>query len=247
LLNARGDFDKMQEHPNSSKSYHYRPGTPGRGEDTSRRILETAIQVFADEGYEGASTRMLAERAGVNLPAIQYYFGSKEGLYRAAIGHIADVVEDRMAICSHHVRAALAAGKLAEKELFGLLFEMLDSFLELITSPETPPSAGLLIARAEIENAAALEVLQQRVIDIVFRPCMALVARLLDRPEDDEEIKIRTMAIFGQALVFKNHGRTCACPVLGWNSISAPRLQTLQKLLREQTAAILHAAKDKAA
>src|SRR5579862_369113 len=238
------EIDQMQEHPPSSKAYHYRPGTHGRGEDTSRRILETAIQVFADEGYEGASTRMLAERAGVNQPAIQYYFGSKEGLYRAAIGHIADFVEGRMAACSSHVRAALAAGKLSEPELFALLFEMLDGFIALITCPDTPPSAGLLIARAEIENAAALEVLQQRVTDIVFRPCMALVARLLDGSEDDEEIKIRTMAIFGQALVFKNHGRACACPVLGWNSINAPRLHTLQKLLREQTAAILRAAKD---
>ncbi len=68
---------------------HYRPGTPGRGEDTARRILLAAIEVFADEGYEGASTRSLASHAGVNAPAIQYYFGSKEGLYRAVIAHIA--------------------------------------------------------------------------------------------------------------------------------------------------------------
>src|ERR1700747_881667 len=83
-----------------------RPGAYQRREATRRRMVETAIDVFATHGYEGVSTRLLAERAGVNLPAIQYYFGSKEGLYRAAIGHIADVVEGRMAICSHHVRAA---------------------------------------------------------------------------------------------------------------------------------------------
>src|SRR5215469_8548444 len=108
---------------------HYRPGTHQRGEDTYRRILETAIQVFADKGYEGASTRMLAERAGVNLPAIQYYFGSKEGLYRAAIGHIADFVEDRMAGRTSHVLKELA-GTPSEQELFALLFEMIDGFIE---------------------------------------------------------------------------------------------------------------------
>jgi AcrR family transcriptional regulator len=237
----------MQEHPPSpSKGFHYRPASHGRGEDTSRRILETAIQVFADEGYEGASTRMLAERAGVNLPAIQYYFGSKEGLYRAAIGHIAAFVESRMESHTSHVLAALTAGELSEPELFALLFEMLDGFLQLITCRDAPPSAGLLIARAEIENAAALDVLQQEMIRLIFSPCITLVARLLGRSENDEEVKIRTFAILGQAFVFKNHGeKTGACPFLGWMAMDEVRLQTLQTILREQTEAILRAVKKK--
>ena len=57
-----------------------RTGAYARGEDARRRILEAALEMFATVGYEGTSTRHLAERAGVNLPAIQYYFGSKEGL-----------------------------------------------------------------------------------------------------------------------------------------------------------------------
>jgi TetR/AcrR family transcriptional regulator, regulator of cefoperazone and chloramphenicol sensitivity len=226
---------------------HFRPGTHQRGEDTYRRILDAAIAMFADEGYEGASTRMLAERAAVNLPAIQYYFGSKEGLYRAAIEHIGNFVDDRMAAHTARVVAALERKDVAETELFALLFEMLDGFIDLITCSETPPSAALLIARAEIENAAALEVLQQRVRDLVFLPCIALVARLLGRSEDDEETKIRTFAIFGQALVFKNHGaKSGACPFLGWSAVDEVRLHRLQALLREQTEAILRAAKAKA-
>ena len=79
-----------------------------RGEDTRRRILETALQVFATEGYEGASTRQLAERAGVNLPAIQYYFGSKEGLFRAVIDSIIERTETHMAPLAVEVKGALA-------------------------------------------------------------------------------------------------------------------------------------------
>lgn len=234
----------MQEHPTESKGFHYRPGTHTRGEDTARRILETAIEVFADEGYEGASTRTLAERAGVNLPAIQYYFGSKEGLYRAAIGHIADFVEARMAGYTSHVRAALAAGNPTDEELLALLLKMLDGFIELITCRDAPPSAGLLIARAEIENVVTLDALQQTVMREVFQPCMALVARLIGRSEDDEQTKIRTFAIFGQALPFKNKGpKMGACPALGWNAMDEVRLETIQTLLHEQTEAIIHAAK----
>ena len=79
--------------------------------DTRRRILDTALEVFAAEGYEGASTRLLAERAGVNLPAIQYYFGSKEGLYRAVIDSIVEHTEAHMAPLAARVKAALASRK----------------------------------------------------------------------------------------------------------------------------------------
>ncbi len=60
----------MPEDLVESTGLHYRPGIHAKGEETMRRILEAAIEVFAAEGYDGASTRALAERAKVNLPAI---------------------------------------------------------------------------------------------------------------------------------------------------------------------------------
>jgi len=234
----------MQEIPASPKSFHYRPGH-ARGEDTARRMLDAAIEVFADEGYEGASTRMLAERGDVNLPAIQYYFGSKEGLYRAAIRHIAELVESRMAVHADQAMAALARDDAPSDEaLVALFLDMLDGFVDLVTCHDAPPSAGLMIARAEFENAEALEVLQQAVERLVFRPGIALLARLLGRPEDDEEIRIRCFAIFGQAIPFKNRGpRMGACPILGWLELDERRVGAIRSILREQTAAMLRVAK----
>jgi AcrR family transcriptional regulator len=48
------------------------------------RLVMAALQVFAEKGFEGASTREICEMAGVNISAIRYYFGDKAGLYRAA-------------------------------------------------------------------------------------------------------------------------------------------------------------------
>ncbi len=61
-----------------------------RGEDTRQRLIEAALKIFGDCGFEGASTRMLADAAGANLAAIPYHFGSKEGLYRAAAEFIVE-------------------------------------------------------------------------------------------------------------------------------------------------------------
>ena len=60
----------------------------GRGEETRERIIEAAIQVFANHGFEGASTRRIAELAGANQGLITYHFGSKEKLWQAACDHL---------------------------------------------------------------------------------------------------------------------------------------------------------------
>lgn len=228
-----------------SMALHYRPGTPGRGEDTARRILLAAIEVFAEEGYEGASTRSLAGHAGINAPAIQYYFGSKEGLYRAVIAHIANLVEERLEPIAQRIATALA-GVPTPHELTTLLLDLLDGFLDLVACRGIPEAAALLIARAEIENAAALDALQQAVLRLAFGPAFALVARLLGLAESDEEVKIRTFTIFGQAMVFKKHtSKMGACPALGWVELDDNRIRTIATILRQQTEAILRAAMEK--
>lgn len=228
-----------------SMALHYRPGTPGRGEDTARRILLAAIEVFADEGYQGASTRSLAGRAGVNAPAIQYYFGSKEGLYRAVIAHIAHLVEQRLAPVAARITAALA-GEPTPPALTALLLDLLDGFLDLVACRGIPEAAALLLARAEIENAAALDPLQQAVLRLAFAPATALVARLLGLAESDEEVKIRTFTIFGQALVFRRRAtKMGACPALGWAELDDRQIKTIGTILRQQAEAILRAAMER--
>lgn len=54
------------------------------GEQSRERLLQAALRLFAHQGFAKTSTREIAEAAGVNLAAISYYFGDKEGLYRAA-------------------------------------------------------------------------------------------------------------------------------------------------------------------
>lgn len=54
-------------------------------EDKKDHIIDVAERVFAELGYEGASTRHLASEAGVNMAMINYYFGSKDGLMKAVL------------------------------------------------------------------------------------------------------------------------------------------------------------------
>lgn len=49
---------------------------------TKDRLLEAAEALTSEFGFAGTSMRELTQRAGVNLAAVNYHFGSKEGLFR---------------------------------------------------------------------------------------------------------------------------------------------------------------------
>ena len=55
------------------------------GEATRERILEAAGELFAADGYAQTTAKAVADRAEVGLSLINYYFGGREGLYRAVL------------------------------------------------------------------------------------------------------------------------------------------------------------------
>ncbi|WP_035055192.1 TetR/AcrR family transcriptional regulator [Andreprevotia chitinilytica] len=54
-----------------------------KAQETSVRILDAAELLFIEHGFDGTSMRMITQSAGVNIAAVNYYFGSKDGLYRS--------------------------------------------------------------------------------------------------------------------------------------------------------------------
>lgn len=212
-----------------------------RGADTRRRLIETAIDVFATHGYDGTSTRLLAERAGVNLPAIQYHFGSKEGLYRAVVGYFADYIEQQMAPVGVRVKAAFAAGKPSRGVALRLLIELLEEFVALVfeggkgDTRASVESRRLFIARAEAERSAALESLYATMRRCVGEPCAALVSRLIGRSLKDEQTWVRTAAILGQATAFCNKPMA---HTLHWRSMNRTRVRAVQRVVCAHTKAI---------
>ena len=66
-------------------------------EDTRRRILDAATEVFAERGFEGAGTREIASRAGTNQGLVTYHFGTKEELWKEAADRIFTALQEQLA------------------------------------------------------------------------------------------------------------------------------------------------------
>ena len=82
---------------------------------TRERILEAALECFSELGYDGATTREIAGRAGVNLGLIKYYFDGKERLWREAVTRSFDELGAGLA------EALVEAGAFDDRERLRLL------------------------------------------------------------------------------------------------------------------------------
>src|SRR3954471_10749841 len=61
-----------------------------RHHPTRQAILDAALDLFAERGFDGASTRLIAERAGVAQPLLNYHFAGKQELWQAAVDDLFD-------------------------------------------------------------------------------------------------------------------------------------------------------------
>lgn len=98
--------------------------------DTKKRILESAVKHFGAQGYRGTRLRELIEAAGVNQAAVNYHFGSKEGLYRAIFQEYAGLLAKRRLEMLDAVLAESGdrpAVKDVLRALIGPFFELRDS------------------------------------------------------------------------------------------------------------------------
>jgi TetR/AcrR family transcriptional regulator, repressor for uid operon len=71
-----------------------RPGRPpaANADETRKRIVAAARQVFTERGYAGATFQEIATRADLTRPAINHYFPSKRALFRAVVDHTNELV-----------------------------------------------------------------------------------------------------------------------------------------------------------
>ncbi len=215
--------------PSRHPRRHRQGGGYARGERTRRRIIESAIDMFAAGGYQATSTRAIARRARVSLPALQYYFGGKPGLHRACIEYITADLRARLEPAFERARAALEAPGLTHAQLLALLRTVVDPFLEGMASAR-PESWVLFFERAQHERNPAFQIILQHISDRLFAFCSEIIARILGRPAGEPQVMIRALSIVGQVAMVRR-GRSILLHALHWPDFDGERLELLKSVL----------------
>jgi len=208
---------------------HLAGGGYARGAHTRRRLLEAGIELFAELGYERASTRAIARRAGVSLPALQYYFGGKEGLHRACWEYITEDMRSRLGPATERVRQSLGRHDLTRTELLELLRAVVEPLLEGLAT-ERPESWALFFARAQGEHSAAFEAIFQQIGGPLLQAVMEIISRVLGLPTGTPEVAIRAVFVVGQ-LTLVRRARPHMLRTLGWPDFEGERLKRLKEVV----------------
>ena len=72
-----------------------RPAPPGRPavSDSAQRVLDAALELFGEHGYDGTSLQMIADRLQVTKAAVYYHYRTKNELLEALVGPTFDDLE----------------------------------------------------------------------------------------------------------------------------------------------------------
>jgi AcrR family transcriptional regulator len=148
---------------------------------TREKIIKSASRAFALGGYEGASIRTIVAEADVNQAAINYHFGSKEGLYRAVL--------------QAAVRALMSDGDAAESP--GTLSRQ--TALRRFVRGQLRP----MTARDELSEYVRIFNWETLKPSPVFR-------RFLPEDATDEQAVIGALWLFGQCSIFVRNAEQLA-------------------------------------
>ena len=166
--------------------------------ETRQRLLETAAMVFAEHGFAAATIRVIAGRARVNVAAVNYHFGGKDGLYREVIRHVR-----RLAYARYPTTYDLNAGATPEERLHAYV----RSFLLRTIGKESVPGFGLLMMREMVEPTSALDMIVDEGIRSLFDQLVVIV-RLLMGEETREDLVLACARSTISQCVFYLFGRS---------------------------------------
>jgi TetR/AcrR family transcriptional regulator, regulator of cefoperazone and chloramphenicol sensitivity len=127
------------------------PAAAAVEENTREKILEAAGEVFADQGFEGATVRAITERAGVNVAAVNYHFRDKAELYNR-------VVLDACSVSAAMQKTMAEAVGPPEARLRSLVYH----FMQYLLDPARPDWMRKLKAREMANPTAALDELVEK-------------------------------------------------------------------------------------
>jgi AcrR family transcriptional regulator len=179
--------------------------TPGAkaGEDPPRRqktakfdrklveILRTAAAVFAEVGYDPASIRMVADRAGVSVAGLYYYVRSKEELLYLIQYHVFNSLVERFAADSERMIAEGGETARPQARLHRFVRNHLDHFLADMASLTVCTRE---LGRLDGEYLEQVETLQR----VYFSQAFKIFQELCSSSKDDSmDPRAATLAMFG--------------------------------------------------
>ncbi|MAU40713.1 MAG: hypothetical protein CMF31_03735 [Kordiimonas sp.] len=211
-----------------------------KGEQSRLRLIEAALKVFGRHSYANATTRMIAQEAGMNLGSIPYYFGSKEELNKAVASYVASKINEAMGPEMANAER-LRRDKVTDKrELLNALNDLVSAILRWTISDDQSILVSHYAIREHMEPTAAYDVIHEQSTRIMQAHCAELVGAILGLPADSEEVIVRVSAIIGQTMSF-TVAKVVVMRSADWGGYAPHNVAYIEKIVRQHTEIVLMA------
>ena len=159
--------------------------------DSRTSLLRAASDEFLQVGFHAARVQRITTQAGVGLAAINYHFGSKEGLYLAVLEHHA-------ALAIQHAPLPVDDQLSPREQLAGLV----ESLLHRMVDPASPSRIGPLILREMMNPTAALDQMFARVGIVQAGQALAVLRRIVGPKVSETQLRMALFSLFGQCIFY---------------------------------------------
>lgn len=203
--------------------------------DSPDQLIQSALDLFGRHGFDGTSTRAIAAAAGKPMSAITYHFGGKEELYRAVARHIAARISEQVAPALTVARTARDADSPVQAR--AQIKAILATFVAFLVQPESASWARFIV-REQMEPTPAFDELYNGPMGPMLAHLTNLVCRVAELRIDESEARLRAIALFGQALVFRV-ARATVLRSTGWTEFGAEEAEAVRAVVLAQVDAVL--------
>jgi AcrR family transcriptional regulator len=221
-----------------SSSPRRRPKAGGypRGDKARAQIIAAALRIFGERGFDQAATRDIAAKAGVNPPALQYYFDSKEGLHKACAQYIIDQALPKLRPVLAFANAAVRQG--SKDGALDALEDLLDALTDGLAVLGTE-SWNRFIVRGKHDGAGpGMEMIRDQLSTPIAKAVTGLVGVLTDSAASSEFTRIRALLVLGQ-IHWLHARREELLKFMGWNRLDAGKVGLIKDVVREHTRLVL--------
>jgi AcrR family transcriptional regulator len=202
-----------------------------RGKKTREQLLNAGIEVFAKFGPEGITTRHLAKVAGVNIAAIQYYFGGKENYYFAVVRYLVERLGRPILSMLSEVSDQFNCSNRQPEDVEIFLIQLLRNLVKtILLNPEARFFASIS-SREHLNPTPAYEIIYDAISQI-HSTLSKFIGCVLGIPPDSSEAIIRAHALLGQVLLFRI-GASTLCRRLQWDTIDNKRAEFIATIVTE--------------
>ena len=214
-----------------TQSFTEPDGRGKRSEDTRHALIEAGIELFGEYGIKGTTSRMLATASHTNIAAITYHFGSKEGLYLAVVGSIAERMDQHFSQADMPRPEELVGNLLSPPEAVAIFANMIEHMANLMVDSEKVRTWARIIVREQSHPTLAFDLLYEGRMERIQNMLTALIAVAMGTAPDTPENKIRAHALIGQVLGFAT-SRESLLRALGVKRLSPTHRDLIREVLR---------------